>query len=99
MKPVLPGTDGGVSPLGMTASVVASGSVSLFVGASWIVIAAGIAGSIIDSLLGVIQRKKVILSGGELVHIGWRWLTNDSVNLLSQIIVIGGMILLLGPLW
>jgi uncharacterized protein (TIGR00297 family) len=98
-KPVLPGTDGGVSPLGLLASVVAAVSVSLFVGGSVIVSLAGFTGSMIDSLLGVIQRKNVLLANGELSQTGIRWLTNDSVNFLSQVLVIGVLIILLGPLW
>jgi hypothetical protein len=50
-------------------------------------------------LLGVIQRKNVLLANGELSQTGIRWLTNDSVNFLSQVLVIGVLIILLGPLW
>lgn len=99
LKPVLPGTDGGVSPLGLAASVAGAVGVSLFVGGSLIVSAAGFAGNIIDSLLGVFQRKQVFLADGSLALSGVRWLTNDSVNFLSQVVVITALILLLGPLW
>lgn len=98
-QPVVAGTDGGVSPLGLAASVVGALSVSLFVGGSLIVSAAGIAGSLIDSYLGVIQGKQVFLADGTLSQTGVRWLTNDSVNFLSQVVVIGVLFFLLGPLW
>lgn len=98
-KPVVPGTDGGVSPLGLAASVVGAVSISLFVGGSLVVSAAGFAGSMLDSLLGVIQRKHVLHPNGELSQTGIRWLTNDSVNFLSQVVVITVLIFLLGPLW
>jgi Predicted membrane protein len=58
MKPVLPGTDGGVSPLGMTASVIAAGSVSLFVGASWIVLQQASQGALLTRSLESFNEKK-----------------------------------------
>jgi len=98
-QPVAKGTDGAVSVLGLAASVAGATSIGLFVGASWIVIVAGIAGSVMDSVLGVIQGKGPQWIHGELSYKGIRWLTNDSVNFFSQVVVIGVLAFLLGPLW
>jgi uncharacterized protein (TIGR00297 family) len=96
---VAPGTDGAVSLLGIAASVAGATSIGLFVGGSWIVIVAGIAGSVMDSVLGVIQGKGPQWIHGEWSQRGLRWLTNDSVNFFSQVVVVAVLVFLLGPLW
>ena len=55
------GTDGAISGLGTLAGVIGAISVSLFVGGSFVVIVAGIIGSLIDSFLGTVQEKIKLL--------------------------------------
>jgi uncharacterized protein (TIGR00297 family) len=85
------GTDGAVTTTGFLASLLGASLISVFVGGSWIVIAAGFTGSVVDSLLGTMQRQ----DGGNPATPSRRWLTNDGVNLLSQVLVISGLYALL----
>jgi uncharacterized protein (TIGR00297 family) len=78
LRPVEPGTDGGVSPIGTLAGVAAAaivalagtlalrGDLSMF----WIASAGGLFGLFFDSLLGATLERR-------------GWLNNDAVNFLS----------------
>ena len=78
LRPVEPGTDGGVSPIGTLAGVAAAaivalagtlalrGDLSMF----WIACAGGLFGLFFDSLLGATLERR-------------GWLNNDAVNFLS----------------
>ena len=112
-KPVAPGTSGGVSAFGFGAAVAGSFLIGLLGVASLTVpfdiprleavLVGGLAGTIIDSLLGAsVQSRRWCESCGEWterrVHTcgfrsrhrrGFRWVTNDVVNLLAT--AVGGL--------
>jgi len=106
-KVVEKGTSGGVSLVGTLAALAGSAIIatlavillteqwSLNTGNWLLITAAGLAGSLFDSLLGATvqaiyfcpkdqketERHPLHLCGTETVHIrGWKWLTNDWVN-------------------
>jgi len=110
LRPVPPGTSGGVTPLGMLATA-AGGTV---VGASWslargaflgaravpVALAAGVAGSLVDSLLGATVQAvywcpqcqgptetSVHRACGTAATLrgGLPWMTNDTVNALATV--------------
>jgi uncharacterized protein (TIGR00297 family) len=79
------GTDGAISALGTLAGALGAISVSLFVGGSFVVIASGLIGNLIDSLLGTVQEKI-------------KFLSNTGVNFYSQLLTVGLLILwYIGP--
>lgn len=104
-RPVSPGTSGGVTALGLGGSLAGAASVGLLAAAAaassnawfWIALAlvAGVAGSLLDSLLGAAwqavrrcpacgEETERLLHGcgTPTVHArGLRWLGNDAVNL------------------
>lgn len=110
LKPVERGTSGGVSVLGTLATLAGAGSIGaaalafqgtadapLFLG---VVAAAGVGGSLIDSLLGATvqaiyycprdqketEQHPVHRCGTATEQIrGWKWLSNDLVNLVCSI--------------
>ncbi|HEY0929672.1 MAG TPA: DUF92 domain-containing protein [Gemmatimonas sp.] len=104
---VPPGTSGAVSVPGTTALVAAAlllTGMAVAIGlvppeAFWPVAVAGIAGALIDTLLGaIVQSRRYCAFCGEsteqLVHRcdtatradgGWNWMTNDMVNLLCTV--------------
>jgi len=87
-QPVPHGTDGGVTWIGLLASIAGALSISLFVGGSLIVLIAGVVGSLLDSFFGVFQVKPKTLHEATKELQGIPWLTNDMVNFLSQVVVI-----------
>lgn len=110
LRPASPGVSGGVSPAGTLASAAGAlliGLVLLVAAAAeglglrpWLVpaaLAGGVAGSLIDSLLGATVQAMYCSESGEterrasrdgrshtLVR-GWRWMNNDMVNFLSSL--------------
>jgi len=118
-EPVAPGTSGGVTSLGVWASVAGA----LLIGAMataltqaqsqltqggwstgairypWVAVAGGLAGSMIDSLLGATvqgmyycprcekETESKVHRCGETTRRtrGWRWLDNDVVNLFASV--------------
>jgi len=106
--PVEVGTSGGVTLVGSLAAVCGAGFIGLIVAAMQgvmaafpLVVLAGIAGAVIDSLLGASVQAMYWCSrcgreteytpqhtcGTQTQHIrGWRWLTNDGVNFSATIL-------------
>ncbi|MFN4213609.1 DUF92 domain-containing protein [Exiguobacterium sp.] len=104
LRPVEPGTSGGVSLFGTVMSIVGAATIVVatypFLGLEWttalVLIAIGLSGSVVDTLLGAtVQRKYRCRVCGKLtekrVHhdeatayvSGWRFLGNDAVNFLA----------------
>jgi uncharacterized protein (TIGR00297 family) len=85
------GTDGGVSPVGMIAGLVASiaiASASLLtvrLSDAWIIAFCGFAGMICDSFLGALFERR-------------GWMTNNAVNFLSTCIA-AGLAFLIARIW
>jgi uncharacterized protein (TIGR00297 family) len=113
---VEPGTSGGVTFLGFLAAASGAGSIGLLAAAMQGVIAAlplvvlaGMAGAVLDSLLGASVQAMYWCSrchretehmpqhtcGTPTQHVrGWRWLTNDGVNFIAS--VLGAIIAVAG---
>lgn len=118
-KPMQRGLSGGVSPLGLVATVVGAATSALLamvlfpafgfavpvgLGEVLFIVACGVVGSVVDSLLGALLQAKYRAPGegsGALVEAspnrgaggytlvsGFAWVTNDAVNLLSGIAVV-----------
>lgn len=104
LRPVPHGTSGGVTPAGLAAgclgaAAIAGAAALLRVddGLAFAIVAGGVAGMLIDSLLGAaVQAQRWCERCGEATERalhrcgaatrhdrGWRWLDNDGVNLLS----------------
>ncbi|MCC5893169.1 DUF92 domain-containing protein [Exiguobacterium sp.] len=104
LRPVEPGTSGGVSLFGTVMSIVGAATIVVatypFLGLEWttalVLIAIGLSGSVVDTLLGAtVQRKYRCRVCGKLtekrVHhdeatayvSGWHFLGNDAVNFLA----------------
>ncbi|MGE5322919.1 MAG: DUF92 domain-containing protein [Actinomycetota bacterium] len=89
-KPVEPGVDGGVSIKGTAAAVAAAAVIACAAAALKLVhgsfvlplIAAGVLGSLVDSLMGALLEQRGLL-------------TNDVVNLLSTAAAVGIMLLVI----
>ncbi len=94
-----PGESGGVTPLGTLASVAGAATVGAAglagSGTSWVVgggiVAAGVAGAAVDTLLGATLQARFRAPGGAVVEeaddgaplaSGVRWMTNSAVNLV-----------------
>lgn len=114
-RPVERGTSGGVTVLGTTGSLAGAATIGftgflfgisgIFV---FLVIIAGFAGSLIDSILGgsvqgmfrspidgALTEKRYI-NGAPTEHVmGWKWVDNDMVNLLNTVsaaMIVGGFL-------
>ena len=112
------GLSGGVSPLGLGATVVGAASSAFLAmllfhtfgyaiptgpSAFLFIVACGVVGSLVDSMLGVLMQAKYRSSEGDDAVIvetppcdaadgalvsGYAWVTNDAVNLMSGIAVV-----------
>lgn len=98
LKPIEKGLSGGVTVLGIMASLLGSLLISAFFVFHYLVVLGGLLGSLIDSALGTIQVKYITSTGETLdqdkegVEIietkGIRWLSNNLVNLCSNVIAV-----------
>lgn len=116
-KPMQRGLSGGVSPLGLAATVVGAATSAFLamllfrafgyavpngLGAFLFIVACGVAGSLVDSVLGVLVQAKYRSSdapdaplvetpprGARAALVsGYAWVTNDAVNLMSGLAVV-----------
>ena len=114
-RPVAPGLSGGITPAGTLASVGGAATAALLAGALYrdgrivaVALAAGMSGSILDSVLGeAVQVKRRAPVSRRLTEdarengaptryaSGWRWVDNDVVNLACTLT--GGVVALV--LW
>ena len=112
LKVVEHGTSGGITPLGTFASLAGSAliflsgwiiapfllQIALHDAMIWIIIGAGFAASLFDSVLGAtiqaqyrcakcgkITEKQIHCEQPTTLASGWRWLNNDGVNALSAL--------------
>ena len=114
--PVEAGTSGGVTFVGFLAAAGGAGSIGLLAATMQgaiesvpIVVLAGMAGAVFDSLLGasvqamywcascsrVTEHTPQHTCGTQTQHVrGWRWLTNDGVNFIAT--VVGAMLAIFG---
>jgi len=90
------GVSGGVSWSGFLGAFLGAVVISVFrIDYFWIIVLAGFLGSIIDSIIGLLFQAKYKINGQvtdiESVEFvgGYRFVTNDMVNVLSNVIVVG----------
>lgn len=102
-RPVPPGLSGGVSVMGILASLLGSFSISLLAlpkfGLSGLAVATilGLVGSLVDSVLGASIQRKYRGHDGRLqdrrenaeaiLEKGWHFVSNNTVNLLSLFVI------------
>ena len=118
-QPIRSGLSGGVTPLGLWASLAGSAWITLMVViyvllsgqmtpllalACGFCLIGGYLGSIVDSVLGELVQAKYITLKQEVVEVvstssdkliqGVRWMDNNLVNFLSNVIVVGAYTLI-----
>jgi uncharacterized protein (TIGR00297 family) len=89
------GVSGGVSLVGFLGAIIGSVAIGLFnLNYFWVIVIFGFIGSITDSILGLLFQAKyktdgqiTDIEGSDLVG-GYHFVTNDMVNILSNIIVV-----------
>jgi uncharacterized protein (TIGR00297 family) len=94
---VLPrGVSGGVSLQGFLGALLGAFIIGIFrMDFFWIIVIAGFLGSVLDSVIGLLFQAKYNCDGqisdieSEDLVSGYRFITNDMVNVLSNIIVVG----------
>ena len=90
------GVSGGVSWFGFLGAFLGAIMIGVFrIDYFWIIVFAGFLGSIIDSIIGLLFQAKY-KRDGQITDIesvefigGYRFVTNDMVNVLSNVIVVG----------
>jgi uncharacterized protein (TIGR00297 family) len=95
-KVLAKGVSGGVSIQGFVGAFLGAAVIAFFrMDYFWIIIISGFLGSILDSVLGLLFQAKYKINGqvtdiesDEFVG-GYRFITNDMVNILSNMIVVG----------
>ncbi|MDX2133246.1 MAG: DUF92 domain-containing protein [Saprospiraceae bacterium] len=106
LRPVQPGLSGGISLAGTLAGVAGAVGMALLCSRLtdvfrpldfWFIALAGVAGMLLDSLLGALLQAKYRPSEGgdrqdapgpNTLHVsGYSWMTNDAVNLLANTVV------------
>jgi uncharacterized protein (TIGR00297 family) len=96
LKTLPKGVSGGVSWFGFGGALLGAVVIGFFrMDYFWIIVISGFLGSVLDSILGLLFQAKYKRNGqitdiesGELVG-GYRFITNDMVNILSNVIVVG----------
>jgi uncharacterized protein (TIGR00297 family) len=94
---VLPrGVSGGVSLQGFLGAFLGAFIIGIFrMDFFWIIVIAGFLGSVLDSVIGLLFQAKYNCDGqisdieSEDLESGYRFITNDMVNVLSNVIVVG----------
>ncbi len=96
LKSMPKGVSGGVSLAGFLGAIIGAVTIGLFNQPYfWIIVISGFLGSVLDSILGLLFQAKYNRDGqitdiesGDLAG-GYRFITNDTVNILSNVIVVG----------
>jgi len=99
LKPTAYGVSGSVTRVGLFASFIGAVVISAFAGFQPLVIVMGFLGSVLDSFLGYFQVRFIDETTGEIKEdsvrqpsdkyvSGIRFLTNDAVNFLSNLLVV-----------
>lgn len=99
------GLSGGISVTGTLATIAGAASIAFFapnLKTAVIVAATGIAGSLLDSILGSQLQAKYLNKNGDYTDYateqlikGYRWISNDWVNFLSNVLTITLLALIL----
>lgn len=97
LRPINAGVSGGISWMGSMSTLFAAAAVGSFSGSTsefFVILIAGITGSLADSLIGSFFQIKYLTPAGEQtdfktarVASGLPWMTNDMVNFLSNAVV------------